>query len=245
MAKYRCPRCGATHKEQTEQCRLCGQRMVSEHDVAQYTGGARQQIDKPKGLGKLFFIALGGVLVIALVALVLGLVPSNSFINSIRDKIPGLKVDSSDGWRQVEEPGGSFVAQFPGEPTTRTIPFSASPDNRITSVVVKVGDETELSVSYGTVSQIGEESAKAELERLGDIWAAQTGFKVSQRTETGFMGYPALLLEQTEGKLLGQYATQRSMLVLKGDRLYVIQSTSVYKDHPQFERLANGVAFTA
>lgn len=218
--------------------------MVSEHDIPQFTGGVKQDLDKPKGLGSLFLIAIGGVLLIGIVALVLGLIPSNKVVDSIRDKIPGLKQDSKDGWRETNEPGGSFVAKFPGEPTSRSIPFAASPDNRMNMLVVKIGDETELSVSYGQVTKSGDESAKAELERLGDMWAAQSGFKVDQRTETGFMGHPALLIDQSEGKLLAKSATQRSLLVLRGDRLYVIQSTSVYKDHPQFDRLVNGVVFT-
>ena len=43
----------------------------------------------------------------------------------------------------------------------------------------------------------------------------------------------------------GESATARALLVMKGDMLYVIQSLSVYGDHPQFVRLVNGFQFTA
>jgi hypothetical protein len=40
-------------------------------------------------------------------------------------------------------------------------------------------------------------------------------------------------------------ATTRTMMVLRSDTVYVIQSLSIYPDHPQFGRLANSFQFIA
>lgn len=244
MSKYRCPICGATHKEQPVKCRLCGQNLTSESAVPNYTGGTKVVVEDKKGLGGIMLIAIGGVVVLGLLALALGLAPSNSFIDKVRDKIPGLQAKSGDGWQAIDEPDGAFTATWPAQPEKRFIPYPAAAADRMTMVVAPLGTETELSVSYGKVTRQNDESAKAALQRFGDLWAQQTGFKIDTRTETSFAGYPALMIEGSGGHLNDKPAYQKALLVLKGDELYVIQSVSIYKDHPQFPKVVNGVTFT-
>lgn len=242
MAKYKCPVCGAAHKEKPEKCRLCGQSMVSASAVPDNIGGVKQVAEKRKGLASVMLIALGGVVVIGLVAVILGLVPSNKVTDGIRDVIPGLKDESKDGWRPIEATNGSFTAEMPGDATYRRVPFNAA-GAQMEVAAVKLGSETELSIASGTITRQGDETDKDLLERLAGAWAQDSGFEVSSQKETSFAGYPARLVDQNQGKFLGKTAEQRTLLVLADDVLYVIQSTSVYPDQPQFDRLASTVVF--
>lgn len=243
MAKYKCPVCGATHKEKPVKCRLCGQDMTSTSTVPDHTGGVKQASGKSKGLGGVMLMTLGGVIVIGIVALVLGLVPSTRATDKVRDAIPGLKAESTDGWRRVEATNGSFSAEMPGEPSYRSIPFNAA-GTEMATVAVKLGSETELSVASGTIARPAEETDKEYLERLATAWAADSGFTISSQKETSFAGQPARLFDQSGGRYLGKTASQRTLLVVAGDKLYAIQSTSVYPDHPQFDHLASTVVLT-
>lgn len=217
--------------------------MVSASAVPLDVGGVKQQAAKQKGLGGLFLMALGGVVLIGLVAVVFGLVPSNKVTNSIRDAIPGLKADSSDGWRTVSASDGSFTAEMPGEPKTKSTPFNAAGATMSTSAVT-LGSETELSVAHGEMTRVSEPLTPIALRELGTAWAQDSGFEIKVQTETSFTGYPALLVEQINGRHLGKSASRRSLLVVVNNQLYVIQSTSVYPDHPQFDRLVNSVVLS-
>lgn len=220
--------------------------MVSASAVPENIGGVRQSSAKQKGLGGLMLMAIGGVVVIAIIALVLGLVPENKFTNKVRDAIPGLEGNKVDGWHPVAATDGSFTAQMPGDPVNRNIPFNTA-GAKMETVAVKIGSETELSVAGGSIVRQGDQSEETDndfLERLATAWAQDSGFEIKSQKETSFAGHPARLVEQNMGKYLGKTAEQRSLFVLAGDFLYVIQSTSVYPDHPQFDRLVSTVALT-
>ena len=55
----------------------------------------------------------GGTLMIAVLALVMGLTGSNDFIDNVRAKIPGLEATGNDGWTTLDDPSGGFVAEMP------------------------------------------------------------------------------------------------------------------------------------
>jgi hypothetical protein len=244
MSKYRCPVCGATHKNQPTKCRLCGQDMSGSSTIPAYTGGARQTVQSQSGLGRLAIIGLVIVLGIGLLAVVLGFTGSNSFIDNIREEIPGLEVNQNDGWTALDDPSGGFVAQMPEGREKKFIAFAPAANGRLDQWSSLIGDETDLTISYGKVSKADGQSANAALASYAETWAATLGGKVEDAQETGFQGYPAIEVAVRDLTLADETATARAMMVLRGDTLYVLQSESIYPDQPQYGRLLSGFQFT-
>ncbi len=193
MSKYRCPVCGATHKDQPTKCRLCGQDMSGSSTVPAYTGGSRQADEKQGGLGSLALIAIVGVLAIGVLAIVLGFTGSNSFIDNIRDKIPGLQIDQE---RRVDHPRRSVgwvrrpVARRPRE-EVRDLRAGGQRSPR----PVVVGDR-ERDRPDDLVRQ-GDQGGRSE--RPTRRWPASprrgrrpSAARSRDTNETGFQGYPAI-----------------------------------------------------
>jgi hypothetical protein len=212
--------------------------------IPAYTGGSRQVAERKSGLGSVLVIAIVGVLAIGVLALVLGFTGSNNFIDNIRDKIPGLRVDDKDGWEALDDPSGGFVAQMPEDREKNFVAFPAAANGRLDQWSSVIGHETDLTISYGNVSRPEGQSAKAALATYADAWAAGMGGRVQNLEETGFAGYNAVVVNTDRLTYDNQTATARGLMVLKGDTLYVIQSESIYPDHPQYERLVHGFQFT-
>jgi hypothetical protein len=244
MSKYRCPVCGATHKDQPTKCRLCGQDMSGASTIPAYTGGSRQADVKHGGLLKLLVIGLGLVLVIGVLAVVLGLTGSNDVIDDARRQIPALSNTGEDGWVTLDDPSGGFVAQMPEGYEKRFIDFAPATSGRLDQWSSLIGTETDLTVTYGKVNTPEDVSAKTTLEGLADTWAATMGGKVEATAESGYAGYPAIDLVVRGLTFDDQTATAHALLILRGDTLYVLQSESVYPDHPQYMRLVSGFQFT-
>lgn len=212
--------------------------------VPAYTGGARQSTESSGGLGSLVLIGIIGVLAIAVLAVVLGFTGSNSFIDNIRDKIPGLEVDTKDGWTTLDDPSGGFVAQMPEGREKKFVAFAPAANGRLDQWSSVIGDETDLTISYGKVTKADGQSANAALASYAETWATTLGGKIENTTETGFQGYPAIDVGVRDLTYKDQPATAKAMMVLRGDTLYVIQSESIYNDHPQYGRLLGGFQFT-
>lgn len=245
MSKYRCPVCGATHKEQPTHCRLCGQDMTGTGKIPAFTGGSRPAAVRKGGLGSVLLIAVIGVVAIAVLALVMGFTGSNDFIDNIREKIPGLAPAADDGWTALDDAAGGFVAELPEEREKQFVSFPPAANGRLDQWSSVIGDETDLTISYGRVSTQPGQSAAAALVSLGDTWALSTGAKIDDTTETTFRGFPAIELDLRNLTFGEQTATAKAMMVLRGDTVYVLQSLSVYPDHPQYGRLLSGFQFTA
>jgi hypothetical protein len=213
--------------------------------IPNYTGGARQAATRQGGLGSLVLIAVIGVLAIAALALVMGLTGSNDFIDNIRDKIPGLEVEGNDGWTALDDPSGGFVAEMPDEREKKFVSFAPAANGRLDQWSSVIGGETDLTISYGNVTVQPGQSSTAALVLLADTWAATLGAQVETTEETTFRGYPAIDMALRGMTYNDETATTRTMLVLRGNTVYVIQSLSIYPDHPQFGRLANSFQFTS
>jgi hypothetical protein len=249
MSKYRCPVCGAAHKQQPEKCRLCGQDMGGPNTVPIITG-ARQVVTKRSGLTDLGLIAVAGVAAIALLAVGLGFTGSSGFVDNIRERIPGLAPDRSDGWQPLDDADGGFVAQMPEDRTKQFAPFTPGQDGRLEQWVAPIGWETELSIYYARLATPPTDDAwRPYLEELADTWAQSLGGRAEDITERAFRGHPGmtttvegLRMLDPEGNL--EVATAKAWLVLRGETLYLVQSLSVYRDHPNFERLAGSIEFT-
>jgi hypothetical protein len=219
--------------------------MSGSSTIPAYTGGARQTVEKRSGLFSLAVIALIGVLAIGIFAVVLGVTGSNDFIDNIRDKIPGLEANETDGWTTLDDPAGGFVAEMPEDHEKKFVAFAPAANGRLDQWSAVIGSETDLTISYGKVTKAAGQSDKAALASFAETWAVGLNGKLDESAETSFRGYEAIDVSVRDLTFQGESATARALLVMKGDMLYVIQSLSVYGDHPQFVRLVNGFQFTA
>jgi hypothetical protein len=219
--------------------------MTTSSTIPEYTGGARQTAERSASLATVLVVALIGVLAIGVLALVMGFTGSNDFVDNVRDKIPGLEVSSSDGWSELDDPSGGFIAEMPDEREKKFVQFAPAANGRLDQWSSVIGAETDLTISYGKVSRPDGQSVKAALVDYADMWATTIGGKVDNTEETTFRGYNAIELDVRDLTYGDQIATARALLTLKGDTLYVIQSLSVYPDHPQYGRLVNSFVFTS
>lgn len=151
MPSYRCPACGANHKEFQPQCRLCGQSLSSTEAavaatqvVAAGPGG--------KSIKGVVLLGIGAVVIVVAIALVFGLVAGNKSLDRARDKVlPGTL---QDGWSALTDPDGGFSVNLPGDRTkaTATVTYPVV-GGKTTEWTAKVGKDTTLTVGYGTVER--------------------------------------------------------------------------------------------
>jgi hypothetical protein len=201
---------------------------------------------KKKGLSGLFLLAIVGVLLIAALAIFFGFGGSDELVDRARTEVPALRAGSSDGWQTVDDGDGGFTVELPGEPEKGFVPFGPADDGRAEQWVAVVGTETELTVAYTGVPVSDDLRAEEALAELASDWAITLGGSLDDvEEEVSFKGYPGLIVTIEDLSYDGQSATARALLVLRGETVYIAQSLSIYKDHPQFSRMANSLTFTS
>ena len=255
MAKNRCPYCGANHKEPVHQCRLCG--AVIDGTVDQRGGvalQARTQVKtKPKAMGRLAVFGLLAVAVILVGAVALGLTSGDLSVGKLRDRIPFLRT-SNDGWVKVDDPEGGFTVEMPSSRQTGSTPFPPAANGQLTGWAADIGPETNLAVLYGKITTPAGETSTATLNRVvdaaiaidtADAAAKNRSVVVGKRDDTNLRGYPAIIYNVSGIDQNGQYGYEKTIVFLKGDQLYVMGESTVYKDFPHFDRLVNSFQFTA
>jgi len=201
-------------------------------------------LGRRKGISSVFWIAAAGVVILALLALVFGLIPGGTWLDNVRDKIPFVNKSASDGWVKVEDADGRVTFEMPTSHTQGTLAYPPVVGGQLTQWTATIGSETQLGLAYGELTIPAGESATATLARAGDAWVAQTGGKVDKRTETSFAGLPALEIRTSGLRYNNQPAYQSALFILRGKTVYVASSTSVYADQPQYTRLVNSIVFT-
>jgi hypothetical protein len=261
MAKYRCPVCGATHKQMPEHCRLCGQTMGEESIVGDFSGN-RQDIAPKKGLSGIVLAVIGGVLVLVLVLVLLGLAPGARQVESVTRNIPGVPTNDSDGWSELADPEGGFVTRFPGGERQKQAGVAVpSFSGTGTKWSVNLGDETVVFVTYvpadpedrpGTAAdETGTTlSGKARVNRIAEDYVEALeaqGAKVDKKEEVGVGGYPAVYLEVRNVKdptIPGKSFYDRILLIGREDTVYLVGTQSIYKDATQFDKLSSSFTLT-
>jgi hypothetical protein len=190
-------------------------------------------------------LALLSVLAIALGGVLLGFLPGGDVITDIRNEVPFLATETSDGWEEFVQADARFSATMPVDRVEQQAPFVAGTAGTIDEWVSTLGPDdnpdTVLTVGWTTVPAPADENVDASLTSLSIAWAGSLGGEVAKTSETTFQGYPALLvkidgLRNDEGDLV----TIRALLVRRREQQFVVESRSVYADHPQFDRLVNG-----
>lgn len=247
MASVRCPGCGAKNPVDSIKCRLCGYdlRGHSEVPLSQpKPGSAQLRSGSLKGVMLLAVLAVGAIV---LAGVLLGVLPGGDVLTDLRNKVPAIATQSSDGWEEFTEPSANFKATMPVDRTQQQVPFqwstSGTADQWVSTLGPDDDPDTTLTVQWSTNPVDPAQTSAARLTSLSLAWAESMGGKVSDSEETSFQGQPALLV-QVEGmrNSTGDLVTVRALLIERGETLYVLGSRSIYKDHPQFDRLVNGFA---
>ncbi len=254
MAKNRCPICGATHKNEPRQCRLCGHVMDGTVAMPVSAGTTTRTVQtKKKGVGGFVMIGVIGVLGIAVLAVLLGFTKGDLSAGSIRDRIPFLK-STDDGWVQVDDAEGGFTVEMPSNRQAGTTPFPPAENGRLTGWTATIGSDTSLAVYYAPLVPVDGETAKGTVNRMVDEAIAQTttvsaqhnhDTQVIKRTDTSFQGYPAVVYDLSGVDINGAFGYQKAIIFVKGDTIYTLASNSIYQDHPQWDRFTSSFHFTA
>ncbi len=271
MANYRCPVCGANHKEFQANCRLCGQSMNPNFIPQDIQAGAQMRQSK-RGMKGLVLIGIVVVICVVAIALLFGLVAGNKQLDSAKDLvIPG---GNKDGWSTLTcsssgdatnackvDPGYDFSVSLPGDRTTSVSSFPGTVDGKLTVWTSKISNDTIITVGYGKVdpaagatvgTALTTAGAQNYLKGLAQQWLATQGIGTTASdavaVKSGEMvvaGLPAYSFRAQERAFTvnGQPGYAQQLLVLKGDKLFVIQTLSVLKDAEQFDRVVNSLTF--
>jgi hypothetical protein len=241
----RCPGCGAKNPDDSIKCRICSydMRTEAEKPLSQpQAGSAAMRSGSLKGV---MALAILGVAAIVLAGVLLDVLPGGDVITDVRNKIPLIASESSDGWEEFTEPPARFSATMPVDRTSETESFPGAASGSLDEWVSTLGPDdqpdTTLTVGWTTVPESADENVEASLVSSALAWAASIGGTVEAQQRTSFQGQPALVV-RIEGLRTtdGDEVTIRGLLIRRRDQLFVLSSRSIYEDHPQFSRLANG-----
>jgi hypothetical protein len=248
MPKYRCPVCGASHKEPVPNCRLCGQNM-GPNAVSTFETPVASEYHRKRGIKGVFLIGAGLVVLILSVTLALGITKPTREMEAVKNKISG----SADGWTTQVEQEGKFTVELPGDRTRQTVAFPVTDTGKLTVWTATIGTDTSIQVGFGPVRETlgattttSTEAPATKLlrikEQLVQKWANAAGLTPSflEIKEGSLGGLPAIVVHTTSPKLRLQTAEAYGDLVfaLNGTTLYVIEVLSIYSDAPQLPRLA-------
>lgn len=243
MSKYRCPLCGATHKDQAERCRLCGQSMAP-GAVATTVSRPAEPVRAARGTKGVVLIGAGLVMAVLGVAVVVGVVQANRQIRVAED----LVIGPADGWTVQTDEEGGFAVELPGTRTRESEVAAVTDDGRATAWTAELGDDAELKVAWGEVAPAYTDGAPvrpAAIRYLRDTTVAR--WLAGNRLDTTFVtvdeggagGLPAVTVRTTQARLAlqGREAYSRATFALDGTRLYVLQVVTIYRDAPQLDRM--------
>jgi hypothetical protein len=251
MAKYRCPSCGAGHKDPPGACRLCGYVMDGSVEIPTASAQARPMAAKKSGIGGVVLIGLVIVIVLGVGAIVLHVTSGNATVTKLVDKLPGQSAAPS-GWQQLTDAEGGFTVSFPPQPATTSVKFPAADNAELTGWVGTVGQapqvDTQIYLVYGKVHPKPGEKAADTVSRLGDTKMALDGGFIESQSLTTYQGYPAIRYTINRVTFEGNTGYENAMMFLKGNELYVIESLSKYPGQPangEFDQVLNTLTFTA
>jgi len=272
MSTYRCPICGANHKDNVAHCRLCGADMTGRPLPVDTGIGAPPPIPPAGSVKGIVFIGIGLVLVLALGAVFFGFI-RNTQVETVATNVFGKH---TDGWTTQNEPDetqpggtsassgsvGRFSVELPGDRIRETIDFTGTNDGKLTVWTAKIGDDMTLQAGWGNVTPpppgSGPEGTFKDqgptrqifLRELAANWMKANGINAGNVSEstTFFGGMPAYSVKtQTANtKLKDKPAYTQIAFGLNGDKLYVLIVTSVFRpqDTDQLDKMQSTFQLT-
>lgn len=239
MSKYRCPRCGATHKEQVLHCRLCGMDMTGDHQPI--GADVRPSGKKRGGIASLAVFGVLGVLAVIALAVALGLTSSET--DDLTDKIPGIRSETSDGWVPLQDDEGGFIVSLPGTATQTTVEFPPAVDGEATVWTATIADEIRITVGWADLPPLEEGSSDAaRLEAMADAWAEANDTSVRDSQQSEFAGLEAIDTTLRDTDLEGESANAKAYLFMRDDRMYIVMVESIYVEMPQYTRVLTSLS---
>ncbi len=243
--KVRCPSCGAKNDATASRCRICGTdvRPDAEQPMTAPKPGSAEV--RQAGLGRIVLIALACIAALLLAALLLGAVEGPRWLTDVVNKIPLISREADDGWTTQTDEDARFSTEMPVNRTMETVAFPGANGGTADVWVADLGGtstvpDTELSVIWMTVPFPEGENVEASLTSTAEQWATQLGGTVTESSEATYAGLPARRVTIDRLEQGDEDATVDALLIRRRDQLFVIQSRSIYPDHPQFSRLVNG-----
>jgi hypothetical protein len=272
MSKYRCPICGAVHKQYQPQCRLCGQSLSGEN-IPVNAPKAATAVGTNTSIKGIIWLGLLVVLVLLAGAVFFGVVQSNRAIETAKDVV---LQQNTDGWSELVcategtsteaaptctvPEGQGFAVELPGDRTKSNTPFALAEGQKMETWSTTVSDDTLLEVIFAPVTdpetgQAPNPEDEQAIQRIADEWLKTKGLSRETNatgqsdvkiTETTFRGNPALIVTTptSEVTINNEDAYLQTMLVLRDDVLFVVQTTSIYEDAAQFDRMRETLRFT-
>jgi hypothetical protein len=272
MSKYRCPVCGAVHKQFQPNCRLCGQ-SLSADNIPTNAPRAATPADTNTSIKGVFFIGALVVIVLLAGAVAFGVVQSNRAIETAKDVV---LQENTDGWSPLVctvegtgteatptctvPQGQGFSVELPGDRTKSITPFTLAEGQKMETWSTSISGDTLLEVAFAPVTDPATGAAadpkdELALQRIADQWLADkhlsretdaTGSSDVKVEETAFKGYPALIITtpSADVTLNNKDAYLKTMLVLRNNVLFVVQATSIYENADQFDRMRRTMTFS-
>jgi hypothetical protein len=125
MATFRCPECGASHKEQVRACRLCGAPMEEAVLYRNVTVDDSMSADRFKSRGLWHFAAMGVLAAVVVVAGAFALgAADNPTLERWAQRLPFVDGPVGDAWFAWADPDAVFIVDLPARPVSD----DASPD---------------------------------------------------------------------------------------------------------------------
>ena len=232
MAKYRCPTCGAPHKEMVEHCRQCGAGMDQESRILASNTRTDQTMAadrfRARGIGHFAIWGLVAIAIVLLGAVALGVGRDDENVRWIRDNVPFLEANPDDGWVTFADPDGVLVVDVPGEVVDDEGTFAVEGTTTYSRVV---GDQLVVTVGYtegwGAPTDFTTEENFRVLDAAAEEWAAAQGAEVISDNEIiGHDGHPALDV-RLDGLSLPDGAAFGSVRLIRvDDEIVFVQSVS-------------------
>lgn len=246
--KVRCPNCGAKNKAGMFRCRVCSTDLREEAEQPLTRPEVGSTAVRSASLSGVVALAVGGIALLLLAALLLGVVSGPAWLTNAMNKVPILNTATDDGWTSFVEESGRWEAQMPVDRTEGTVGFPGSETGTAEQWLAGLGGtstvpDTELSIIWMTVPTPSGENVDASLAATAEQWGIALGGKVTANDEATFDGFPARRVTITDLSQGKEDATIEAVLVRRKEQLVVLVSRSVYTDHPQFGRLVQNFSF--
>ncbi len=252
MAKYRCPECGAAHKDPEPYCRLCGGPMTERAQYQQLNVDHSIDASRFQRQGMGHFVVFGLILGVALVlaAVWFGLVEGGEEVRDLSNEIPGVG-GAEDQWFLWPDPTERLIVEVPALPEEASDPLSLADTGDTSHFDIVIGDGVH-TIAYTdglgfTYDEDSPSEARILLEETAEDLAEQQGAIVLRRGEVfNLQGrHPAVDVTYDGLSVGGSPAFGSARLVLADGEIVFVQTLAAQQSPDSFGRLRDSLTFVA